>query len=78
MWNLGTGDVLIGEVSMCNDDNVDNRFYERGRPISRRLRRNEPPYRLLCNEYPDAAGRKEAAWSQTERKEDDKPWIIQH
>ena len=24
----GTGDVLIGEVSMCNDDNTDNRFYE--------------------------------------------------
>ena len=24
----GSGDVLIGEVSMCNDDNTDNRFYE--------------------------------------------------
>ena len=22
----GTGPVLIGEVSQCNDDNIDNRF----------------------------------------------------
>lgn len=50
----GTGDVLIGEVSMCNDDNADNRFYEEiGRfPV---IEEDEPPYRLLCNEYPKAA-----------------------
>ena len=24
----GSGDVLLGEVSMCNDDENDNRFYE--------------------------------------------------
>lgn len=49
----GTGDVLIGEVSMCNDDNVDNRFYE---PIGRfpTIEEDEAPYRLLCNEYPVA------------------------
>lgn len=47
----GTGDVLIGEVSMCNDDNTDNRFYE---PIGRfpEIEEDEAPYRLLCNEYP--------------------------
>ncbi|MDU4890023.1 MAG: D-lyxose/D-mannose family sugar isomerase [Clostridium sp.] len=47
----GTGDVLIGEVSMCNDDNTDNRFYE---PIGRfpEIQEDEAPYRLLCNEYP--------------------------
>lgn len=47
----GTGDVLIGEVSMCNDDNTDNRFYE---PVGRfpEIEEDEPPYRLLCNEYP--------------------------
>ena len=28
----GSGDVLLGEVSMCNDDENDNRFYE---PIGR-------------------------------------------
>ena len=28
----GTGAVLLGEVSMCNDDENDNRFYE---PIGR-------------------------------------------
>lgn len=49
----GTGDVLIGEVSMCNDDNKDNRFYE---PIGRfpKIEEDEMPYRLLCNEYPVA------------------------
>ena len=45
--------VLIGEVSMCNDDNTDNRFYE---PLGRfpTIEEDEPPYRLLCNEYPPA------------------------
>lgn len=49
----GTGDVLLGEVSMCNDDNSDNRFYE---PIGRfpAIEEDVPAYRLLCNEYPDA------------------------
>ena len=49
----GTGDVLIGEVSMCNDDNTDNRFYEK---VGRfpEIEEDEPPYRLLCNEYPAA------------------------
>ena len=51
--NPGTGDVLIGEVSMCNDDNTDNRFYEE---LGRfpKIEEDEPPYRLLCNEYPPA------------------------
>lgn len=49
----GTGDVLIGEVSMCNDDNTDNRFYENvGRFPA--IEEDEAPYRLLCNEYPAA------------------------
>ncbi|MEG1857110.1 MAG: D-lyxose/D-mannose family sugar isomerase [Pseudoflavonifractor sp.] len=49
----GTGDILIGEVSMCNDDNVDNCFYEKvGRFPA--IEEDEPPYRLLCNEYPAA------------------------
>ncbi|MBE5939226.1 MAG: D-lyxose/D-mannose family sugar isomerase [Lachnospiraceae bacterium] len=49
----GTGDVLIGEVSMCNDDNTDNRFNP---PVGRFpiIEEDEPPYRLLCNEYPVA------------------------
>lgn len=47
------GAVLLGEVSMCNDDDNDNRFYE---PIGRfpEVEEDEPPYRLLCNEYPEA------------------------
>ena len=45
--------VLIGEVSMCNDDNTDNRFLK---PLGRfpTIDEDEPPYRLLCNEYPVA------------------------
>ena len=49
----GGGSVLIGEVSMCNDDNTDNRFLN---PLGRfpTIEEDEPPYRLLCNEYPAA------------------------
>ena len=49
----GTGPALIGEVSMCNDDNTDNRFLE---PLGRfpAVDEDEPAYRLLCNEYPAA------------------------
>ena len=41
----GTGPVLLGEVSMCNDDEHDNRFYE---PIGRfpEIEEDEPPYRV--------------------------------
>ena len=49
----GTGPVLLGEVSQCNDDNTDNRF----NPAVGRfpaIEEDEPPYRLLCNEYPPA------------------------
>lgn len=49
----GTGTALVGEVSMCNDDNTDNRFLE---PLGRfpTIEEDEPAYRLLCNEYPAA------------------------
>ncbi len=47
-----TGDVLLGEVSMCNDDENDNRFLEaRGRFAE--IEEDEASYRLLCNEYPE-------------------------
>lgn len=47
------GAVLLGEVSMCNDDENDNCFFE---PIGRfpEIEEDELPYRLLCNEYPVA------------------------
>ena len=47
----GTGPVLLGEVSQCNDDEHDNRFLP---PVGRfpTIEEDEPPYRLLCNEYP--------------------------
>ena len=49
----GTGKVLIGEVSMVNDDNTDNRFYEKqGRFPT--VEEDEEPLYLLCNEYPKA------------------------
>lgn len=49
----GTGAILIGEVSQVNDDNTDNRFNP---PVGRfpAIEEDEPPYRLLCNEYPPA------------------------
>lgn len=49
----GTGPVLLGEVSQCNDDNTDNRFNP---PVGRfpAIEEDEPPYRLLCGEYPPA------------------------
>ncbi len=47
------GVALVGEVSMTNDDNTDNRFYE---PLGRfpTIEEDEPAYRLLCTEYPAA------------------------
>ena len=45
------GPVLLGEVSMCNDDENDNNFYDK---IGRfpEIEEDEEPYRLLCFEYP--------------------------
>ena len=47
----GKGTVLVREVSMCNDDAADNRFYD---PVGRfpTIEEDEAPFRLLCNEYP--------------------------
>ena len=47
----GTGAVLLGEGSQCNDDNTDNCFNP---PVGRfpKIEEDEAPYRLLCNEYP--------------------------
>lgn len=46
----GTGTVLVGEVSQCNDDSADNRFYD---PVGRfpQIEEDEAPLHLLCNEY---------------------------
>ena len=51
-WCRG-GNVLAWEVSMVNDDNTDNRFYE---PQARftAIDEDEPARHLLCNEYPEA------------------------
>lgn len=49
----GTGPVLLGEVSMCNDDEHDNRFYEEMGRFPK-IDEDEAPYRLLCTEYPKA------------------------
>ena len=45
----GKGTVLVAEVSMCNDDTNDNRFYD---PAGRfpEIEEDEAPLRLLCNE----------------------------
>jgi D-lyxose ketol-isomerase len=43
--------VLIGEVSLVNDDREDNRFHE---PTGRfpEIEEDEPPLYLLCTDYP--------------------------
>ncbi len=48
------GSVLLGEVSMCNDDDNDNRFVDKAVGRFSKIEEDEPPYRLLCNEYTEA------------------------
>jgi D-lyxose ketol-isomerase len=45
------GRVLVGEVSMVNDDDTDNRFYK---PLGRfpEIGEDEPPLYLLYKDYP--------------------------
>ena len=45
------GHGLIGEVSSVNNDDTDNHFKE---PLPRypQVEEDEPPFRLLCTEYP--------------------------
>ncbi len=49
----GQGTVLVGEVSMVNDDRTDNRFYQ---PAGRfpRIEEDAAPLYWLCSEYPAA------------------------
>jgi D-lyxose ketol-isomerase len=49
-WAEGSR-VLVGEVSLVNDDNTDNRFYE---PVGRfpTIEEDEPPLYLLVKDYP--------------------------
>ena len=46
----GEGKVLVGEVSLVNDDNLDNRFLE---PQGRfpEIEEDVPPLYLLCTDY---------------------------
>jgi hypothetical protein len=46
----GEGRVLVGEVSLVNDDHLDNRFFE---PVGRfpEIEEDENPLYLLCNDY---------------------------
>jgi hypothetical protein len=48
-WGAGSR-VLVGEVSLVNDDHSDNRFLE---PIGRfpTIEEDEPPLHLLVNDY---------------------------
>jgi D-lyxose ketol-isomerase len=49
-WGVGAK-VLVGEVSVCNDDNVDNRFHEKvGRFPT--IEEDEEPLYLLMKDYP--------------------------
>ncbi len=48
-WGEGS-DVLVGEVSLVNDDQNDNRFFE---PVGRfpKIEEDAPPMHLLCTDY---------------------------
>ena len=49
----GTGAVLLGEISQCNDDLEDNCYNPEVQRYTT-VEEDEAPYRLLCNEYPPA------------------------
>ena len=54
-WGEGSR-VLVGEVSLVNDDNIDNCFHERvGRFPN--IVEDEPPWHLLVNDYERYWGR---------------------
>lgn len=44
------GDLIAGEVSSINDDNIDNKFAEAGQRFTE-IEEDAPPIHLLCNEY---------------------------
>lgn len=46
----GKGYVIVGEVSMCNDDANDNCFYDKVGRFAQ-IEEDEKPLYLLCNEY---------------------------
>ncbi len=46
----GKGPIIVQEVSMCNDDANDNRFYEETGRFPE-IEEDEAPLHLLCNEY---------------------------
>lgn len=47
---IGTGKVMLFEVSSTNDDNVDNRFYEKVGRLPE-IEEDEPPRHLLFKDY---------------------------
>jgi D-lyxose ketol-isomerase len=49
----GKGKVIVGEVSAVNDDNTDNCFLD-SLPRFPGIDEDEPPFRLLCWEYPES------------------------
>lgn len=56
-WGAGER-LLVGEVSMVNDDQADNHFYQ---PLGRfpQIDEDEPPLYLLINDYPTYYNRHE-------------------
>ena len=47
----GKGTVIVAEVSMTNDDNEDNFFYDKAGRFPE-IEEDESPLYFLCNEYP--------------------------
>ncbi len=53
---LAEGDLIIGEVSKINDDNIDNHFAETGTSRFSEVEEDEPILHPLCNEYEHVLG----------------------
>ena len=47
----GMGDLICGEVSKVNDDNIDNYHIELQPQQYPEIEEDEPIFRPLCNEY---------------------------
>lgn len=56
-WGEGSR-VLVGEVSVVNDDQRDNRFYEEAGRFPD-IEEDEPPLYLLCTDYSQYYGQKD-------------------
>ena len=66
----GSGPVLLGEVSQCNDDNTDNRFYEK---LGRFPAIEEARHTTTMQYYRDLKKKNETLETETRLLQEKKP-----